>query len=155
MFEWIESITTYTVFLSFQHESPLEKAAELSSALMEHLQTACEGSCGIITPRLVSEAAFRCYSPQENEITFRAQLLGSNQTTLHQMIQHLREWVRQNPSLRVGGVLLRVDPDCEVVIESLNSAECGGDLGTDTTTTMTTVTEGASSQSTFHAPTSK
>lgn len=91
---------------------------------MEDMKRRCQ--CDVSTI-LVSDGVFRCFRQNSHEITFRARIHAS-EVGVRDLIRYLTEWVSGGPVVSIGGVLLRADPECEVVIDSFSSDECGRSL---------------------------
>lgn len=129
-----------------QYESPVEKLTSITATVSDHIRSRCQGCAGLVDARLITDAAFKCFSDTANEVTVRGWLHSPSplQTGVSELVGRLEEWVSSGPSLSVSGVLLRVDRHCEVVIESFEDEECSV---TSTTTTSTSV---ASSTPTNH-----
>lgn len=92
---------------------------------MDNLRSRCP-ACEL-TANHISDAAFICFQQNAHEITFRARLYVTNEVGVVELNDALRGWVSEGPAVAVTGVLLRVDPNCEVVIASFNSPECTGE----------------------------
>ena len=99
--------------------------------IAEHIESVLCSDCRF-TVNHISNAAFTCFGQNADKITFRGRMYATNHIRITQAVDYLREWVGGGPSLRVGGMLLSVDPGCAVVIGSFNSQECGAELETTT-----------------------
>jgi hypothetical protein len=68
--------------------------------------------------------AFTCFQQNAVDITFRARLHAANEEGVVELIDDLRDWASEGPVVVVGGVLLRIDPNCDIVIASFSSPVC-------------------------------
>ena len=58
-------------------------------------------------------------------MTYRARLEGTSETDSDSLISLIEDWVRGGgASVIVTGILMRIDPNCPVVISSLSELEC-------------------------------
>ena len=76
-----------------------------------------------------------CFEQEATATTFRARIHATESVNITAIIEILRVLVSSEPTLRVGGVLLRVDYTCDVVLMSLSSGECGENMASFTRST--------------------
>ena len=88
---------------------------ELQMELVElcHCQYAAEN---------IMETSFVCFS--EEYVTFRAQLSSTADADSTTLLSLIEGWVSTGPTIRVSGVLRRVDKDCPVAISDFGEGEC-------------------------------
>jgi len=70
----------------------------------------------------IKEASFVCFS--EEYVTFRAQLSSTADADSTTLLSLIEGWVSTGPTIRVSGVLRRVDKDCPVAISDFSEGEC-------------------------------
>ena len=70
-------------------------------------------------------------------MTFRARLHATPQTNTTELINHMLQWVENGATISVGGVLLNVVPDCDLVITSFSDPECEINMDEEITTVST------------------
>ena len=85
----------------------------------------------------IKEESFVCFVGSEKYVTFRAQLSSTADADSTTLLSLIEGWVSTGPTIRVSGVLRRVDKDCPVAISDFSEGEC----------VMTTTDDTVSSQS--------
>ena len=70
----------------------------------------------------IMETSFVCFS--EEYVTFRAQLSSTAEADSTTLLSLIEGWVSTGPTIRVSGVLRRVDKDCPVAISDFSEGEC-------------------------------
>ena len=114
---------------------------------MDELTESCT-DCGI-TSDIIDRLSFACYPESPTYVTYRARLEGTSETDSGSLISLIEYWVRGGASIIVTGVLMTVDSDCSVAIESLSEGECFEVPPiTDPTTTSSMATNADSSTNT-------
>ncbi len=71
-----------------------------------------------------TESAFQCFSQNGHEVTFRTTLHETSQFSIMELINAILQWIDAGAVTSLSGVLLTVDPQCEVIIESIIDPEC-------------------------------
>ena len=89
-----------------------------------------------ITTKILNEGSFACFKDSEKTVTYRAKLSGTSSLSTAFLLSLLEDWVSSGPVVKVGGVLMRVDPQYQVPISSLSEEEC---LRTISSTSETTI----------------
>ena len=82
-------------------------------------------TCGLSTNQF-TESAFQCFSQNAHEVTFRTRLHETSRVGIVKLIDAILEWVDGGAVVNVGGVLLTLDPECTIIIESITDEECTG-----------------------------
>ena len=109
------------------------KQGDITAEVIEHLST----SCAECSSKIIAKPSFKCYDDSPSHVTYRARLEGTSETDSDTLISLIEEWVRDEPSIGVAGVLMTVDPQCSVAISSLNEGECSTPPLTDSTESPT------------------
>ena len=88
-----------------------------------------------ITPRCscvfeVDSETFSCRGAQgnfENTVVFRARITVQGHASIFaaaDVVNDIANWVQSSPSIPVAAVTLEIDPNCPVMLDSFNSADC-------------------------------
>ena len=77
-----------------------------------------------ITTGVIKEGSFACFEDSANHVTYRAKLSGTPTLNNAFLLPLLETWVFPGPTIKVWGVLLRVDRHCSGAISSLSMGEC-------------------------------
>ena len=77
----------------------------------------CQYDAGNIT-----KESFVCFSSEY--VTFRAQLSSTAEADSTTLLSLIEGWVSTGPTIRVRGVLRRVDKNCPVAISDFSEGEC-------------------------------
>ena len=104
-----------------QSDNPVLKANDVIQEVTSDLSTLCQ--CTISMDQITSEG-FQCFPESPTAITFRAEIIGSEETSATQLVGFLVEWVSSGPVIRVQAELLNVDDSCDVEIASNSDPEC-------------------------------
>ena len=72
----------------------------------------------------ITKESFVCYPSSEEYVTFRAQLSSTADADSTTLLSLIEGWVSTGPTIRVSGVLRRVDKDCPVAISDFSEGEC-------------------------------
>ena len=86
--------------------------------------------CDFTTENIL-ERTFKCFQNSENQVSFRALLKETNNTSSHTLITHLESFVNQSHFWIVHGQALQLNHTCNVMISDLNAPECNVVLLTD------------------------
>ena len=100
--------------------------------------------CDISTD-IIDQESFDCSDSSSLHVTYRARLSDTPETDSLVLISHIEKWVSGGPNVRVQGVLMRIDHDCQVSIESFNDDLCT-DMSITTTDSDSPTTASPSSQ---------
>ena len=104
-----------------QENDGVRKLKDVTNELLMELVELC--NCHYAAEN-ITEESFVCFPSSEDYVTFRAQLgstSGADSTTLLSLIEG---WVSTGPTIRVSGMLRRVDKDCSVAISDFSEGEC-------------------------------
>ncbi len=71
-----------------------------------------------------TDSAFQCFSQNAHEVTFRTTLHETSQFSIMELINAILQWIDAGAVTSLSGVLLTVDPQCEIIIESIIDPEC-------------------------------
>ena len=115
---------------------------DITSGVHQALSNLC--TCDISSD-IIDQESFDCSNPLSLHVTYRARLSGTPETDSHVFISHIEKWVSGGPNVRVQGVLMRIDYDCQVSIESFNDDLCT-DVPITTTESDSSTTASPSSQ---------
>ena len=107
------------------------KLADITSAVLKRLTDSC--GCQVLSGS-IDEESFACFEDSATFVTYRARL---NSTSNENSTSLIEEWVSSGPTIRVRGVLMRVDTQCSVVISDFSEEECSSP-SPDATSTITT-----------------
>ena len=105
----------------FQSDETVQKLQDVTNEVLEELNDLC--TCDITSDN-IDKTSFRCFDPSSYFVTYRARLSGTPNITSHKLVSYIEDWVSGGTSIPVQGVLLRIDNECPVSIESLNDREC-------------------------------
>ena len=72
----------------------------------------------------IKEESFVCFVGSEEYVTFRAQLSSTAYADSTTLLSLIEGWVSTGPTIRVSGILRRVDKDCPVAISDFSEGEC-------------------------------
>ena len=72
----------------------------------------------------ITKGSFVCFPGSEEYVTFRAQLSSTADADSTTLLRLIEGWVSTGPTIRVSGVLRRVDKDCPVAILNFSEGEC-------------------------------
>ena len=79
--------------------------------------------CGFSEDR-IRGVIFRCFPSSPDAVTYRAELHGTLEATVPNLIEDITEWLSSGASIPVQLQLLTIDNSCSVTISSLNENEC-------------------------------
>ena len=119
-----------------QHSSLLDKIQQVSTTIVGNVLNLCSNDCEL-TVEHITDGAFQCFTQDSHEVTFRAELYTTNNEDI---LQNMRSWIQSGASITISGLLLSVDPMCNVVIRSFSDPECGNDAITTVIQTTQTST---------------
>lgn len=94
----------------------------MTSAIVDHTLVLCD-NCGL-TMNHIADGAFQCFTQAAHEVTFRAHLYATATKTPQEIITHTINWIKGGASIAISGLVLTVDSNCDVVIESFGEPEC-------------------------------
>ena len=99
----------------------------MTNAIVDNTVDLC-GSCGL-TANHIANGAFQCFTQGAHEVTFRAHLYATPNSSPQELIEHITSWVTHGATIVVDGVLLTVDRHCDIIIASFSEAECSQEQG--------------------------
>ena len=105
-----------------QFSTPAEKITQVINTIVDSTRELCE-DCGL-TVNHITGGAFQCFVQNAHEVTFRAHLHASPNSSTIELINYIIQWVENGASIAIRGILLSVDRRCDVVIESFSEPEC-------------------------------
>ena len=100
---------------------------------MEELNELCQ--CGVTSDN-IDGALFHCFDPLSLYVTYRARLSGTPETDGQTLVSYLENWVSGGPSIPVQSILMRIDSDCSVDIDTFDSGECDKTAASQSSTSM-------------------
>lgn len=115
-----------------QFSTPAEKIIEVINTIVENTLELCE-DCGL-TRNHITDGAFRCFTQNAHEVTFRARLHISPSSSLMELINYIITWIENGATVAIDGILLSVDQRCDIVLESFSDQECHHEHQTTTLT---------------------
>ena len=86
-------------------------------------------SCKFISSNII-DGTFSCRGSQgqfENTVVYRAMIsldVPSTITDADDIVTDINQWVQTEPSVKVNGVTLALDPECPTVLDSFDSNDC-------------------------------
>lgn len=105
-----------------QFSTIAERMTQVIKVIVDNIVDHC-GDCGL-TANHIDDAAFQCFTQGAHEVTFRARLYATPNSTPQELLGHIRNWISTGASVAINGLLLIVDMDCDLVIESFSETEC-------------------------------
>lgn len=72
----------------------------------------------------MKERGFLCFDSSPQAITYRAELHGTRDATVAELLQDMQEWIQDGATISVQFQLLTVDSTCDVSISSFTELEC-------------------------------
>ena len=97
------------------------KLTGIAHHVLHQLSATCH--CEIAT-EVINECSFTCFKGSANNVTYRAKLSDTSSLSTAFLLYLLEDWASSGLVVRVGDVLMRVDPQCPVAISSLSEGEC-------------------------------
>ena len=96
-----------------------------------------------VTTNSIDRESFLCFDQSEMSVSYRAQLSGTSETDGDSLISLLEDWVSSGPTIRVRGVLMKVDATCAVTISDFSDNTCFDEEASSQTDNTGTVVGGA------------
>ena len=113
---------SHNPILPTQDENPSEKISEIRTALIAYLNSQC--SCNLTSSHVMNEE-LSCRRGLQDQISYRARILGTNTYSASGLAQLLQLWVETGTaSIRVGVSRLEADSSCPVFLDNLNAPDC-------------------------------
>ena len=84
----------------------------------------------------IRNEGFQCFPSSPDAVTYRAELHGTLEATVPDLIEDIAQWLSSGASISAQLQRLTIDSSCSVAITSFNENECRN-----TVTMTTTVTE--------------
>ena len=72
----------------------------------------------------IRKEGFQCFPSSPDAVTYRAELHGTLDTTVHDMIEYIGAWLSSDASISVQLQRLTIDSTCSVTIGSFDESEC-------------------------------
>ena len=126
-----------------QDENALQKISDIRTGLLTQLNSQC--LCNLTSSHITNEE-LSCRQGLQDQISYRARILGANTYSAAGLVQLLQAWVGTGTaSIKVGLPRLEVDSSCPVILDNLLAPDCppGPDTtrppGTTSPTVITTV----------------
>ena len=90
------------------------------------LSAAIESYCGCgFNREHISKSFVQCFSESPQQITFRAQLNQTSQSSIVELVSYIEQWITTPGSLVVQGSLLQLNSTCPLVIaDQFVASEC-------------------------------
>ena len=104
--------------------------------------------CGcVLNEDHFTNRGFQCFSSSPQAVTYRAELHGTLQASVPELIVYLEEWISSEATISVQFLILSIDESCTVEVSSTAEEEC---RATTTTLTVTTGSMGSTVMSTLN-----
>ena len=117
-------LSLFSIMSLLQFSTLTEKATQVTNLIIAYTDQLCSsGNCGL-TANHFTESAFRCFIQNAHEVTFRTRLHETSQASTMELVNAILQWVEIETTMTINGVLLTVDPTCNIVIETLSEPEC-------------------------------
>ena len=88
---------------------------DVTSTIAEKLEDLC--ACDF-TDKFISESGFKCIANDAGTVVFLAKLHGTYHANSNNLISLLEQWIESGASINVQNIHMKVDPTCEVQIDS-------------------------------------
>ena len=89
----------------------------------------------------IRNGGFQCFPSSPGAVTYRAELHGTLEATVPDLIEDITQWLSSDASISVQLQKLTIDTSCSVVIRSLSEKECKA-YETATSGSLTGITAG-------------
>lgn len=124
-----------------QDENALQKISDIRTGLLTQLNSQC--LCNLTSSHITNEE-LSCRQGLQDQISYRARILGANTYSAAGLVQLLQAWVGTGTaSIKVGLPRLEVDSSCPVILDNLLAPDCPPGTtrppGTTSPTVITTV----------------
>ena len=81
--------------------------------------------CGcVLNEDHFTNRGFQCFPSSPQAVTYRAELHGTRQVSVSELIVYLEEWISSEVSIIVQFLILSIDESCTVEITSIAEEEC-------------------------------
>ena len=81
----------------------------------------CE--CDFLMDR-IRNGGFQCFPSSPGAVTYRAELHGTLEATVPDLVEDITQWLSSDASISVQQQTLTIDTSCSVVARSLSAKEC-------------------------------
>jgi len=72
----------------------------------------------------LSERGFQCFPSSPQAVTYRAELHGTREATVAELVEDIEQWVQEGVSIPIQFQVLTVDASCDVSVNSFTDTEC-------------------------------
>ena len=139
----IDAAVFIQLILSGIHNCPeyrQNNANGIINDVTTELAEAIQGICGCSFSREhISESFVQCFSESPHQITFRAQINQTSQSSTVELVSYIEQWITSTGSLVVQGSLLQLNTTCPlVIVDQFVASECPLDQPTIVTATTST-----------------
>jgi len=124
-----------------QDEDAPTKLAAIRTSLLSYLNSQC--SCDL-TPSYITDEELSCRQSLQNQISYRARIIGTDSYSANGLQDLLQAWVATGmASVTVGVSRLEIDRSCLVFLDNLNAPDCppGNTVPPSTETPVTVTTK--------------
>ena len=98
------------------------KDLDIVEAIISNIVPQC--GCAFTEDR-VRMRSFQCFPSSPEAVTYRAELHGTREASVQDLLGDMKQWIQGGPSITVQLQLLTVDSSCNASISSLTEPECG------------------------------
>ena len=105
-----------------QADDTVAKINYIVNGMHNGLRSLC--GCDITKESIAKRSFLLCSNTLSHFVTYRSQLSGTPEADSHTLISYIEDWVAGGPSIRVHGVLMKIDSECPVTISSFNDELC-------------------------------
>ncbi len=88
------------------------------------------------------DSSFQCFSQNDHKVTFRTTLLETEEFSIMELINAILQWIDSGAVASLSGVLLTIDPQCDIILESIADPECTSNGTPSTVITTVSTPEG-------------
>ena len=75
----------------------------------------------------MTQRGFQCFPSSPQSVTYRAELQGTREASVEDLLQDMQQWIQDGASFPVQLQILTVDSSCDVGIRSFTEPECRAD----------------------------
>ena len=129
----IVNMLWFTWQLQADDDTRSENDREIVQAIISNMVPRC--GCGL-TEDHVTRRGFQCFPSSPQAVTYRAELRGTREASVEDLLQDMQQWIQDGASFPVQLQILDVDSSCDLEISSFTEAECRDDGGGTVETTV-------------------
>ena len=127
-----------------------QKVDTLSTALSVNVEERCQ--CGF-SPKNILDPGFHCFTESEDAVTYRAEIIGTGETSPADIATHIQNWITQGALITFDFVRIKVDSSCQVIVLSILDPECNNPTTAPPPSSSAPLTSDSTTEPTSSAPT--